>query len=81
MILPVPVDGLSEQVKSISTTFEPEARRQIIGKCQSMLLESGYLAPLGQIVMKRYYQKNVGNINWFERSDGVPDFGSFKDQR
>lgn len=71
------IDKPLENVKSIieianSYDISDAKKNNLITKAHEELLNSGYIAPLGQYISKQYYEKWISNIIWNERISGYP---------
>ena len=43
-----------------------------------MLLESGYVIPIGQVDNAQFYPQEIGNIIWADRISGFPKISEIK---
>ena len=67
-----PVEGLEERVRFALGEAQPEVKDSEYRKAHRILLESGYVIPLGQLETEQYYPKYIGNISWSDTISGYP---------
>lgn len=73
-----PLIILSEigQLKSTLNSAESERPNKIRNKlyktAHRLVLESGYIIPLGQMIAIQYYPKWIKNVRWLDRGQGFP---------
>ncbi len=68
-----PVVGLANLVKTAAQATDPSTKSEIYRKAHQLLLDSGYVIPLGQLDTAQHYPKWVRNISWSDQISGFPN--------
>jgi ABC-type oligopeptide transport system substrate-binding subunit len=69
-----PLPGLSAIIDQALQESDPTAKDEAYSRAHRLLLESGYIIPLGQLDTAQYYQKDITQIQWADRISGFPRF-------
>lgn len=68
-----PVSGLNDLVKIAAQAHDLTVKTAAYRKAHQLLLDSGYVVPLGQLDTSQYYPKVIRHIMWSDRISGFPD--------
>ncbi len=71
-LINAPVVGLEASVRAAAIEPNRRAKDQKYSRAHQLLLESGYIVPLGQLQSSQYYPSNVSRIVWADRVSGYP---------
>lgn len=74
------IPGLKQIVEAAAKTSDAATKNQLFEKAHRMLLQSGYMIPLGQLVTSQYYPKYVQNIRLVDRVQGFPQIDQMEYQ-
>ncbi|MBI4667646.1 MAG: hypothetical protein HY747_00425 [Elusimicrobia bacterium] len=66
------IGGLKKLLQDASRTESSDKRRELLARAHRLLLESGYVIPLGQLVVTQYYPKEIQGISIRDRVHGFP---------
>jgi ABC-type transport system substrate-binding protein len=67
-----PIQGLEESVRLALDEAQPELKDVLYRDAHRILLDSGYVIPLGQLETDQYYPKYITNISWSDPISGYP---------
>ena len=67
------VPGLAVLVRTAAQSNDPAAKTDTYRKAHQLLLDSGYVVPLGQLDLDQFYPKTIQHIVWSDRISGFPD--------
>jgi MarR-like DNA-binding transcriptional regulator SgrR of sgrS sRNA len=72
-VISKPIPGLAELVRKAAQTSDAQIKSETYRKAHQLLLDSGYVIPLGQLDAEQFYPKTIRNIVWSDRISGFPD--------
>ena len=67
-----PPKGLHEAIMNAAKANLRTEKIELYRKAHKILLDSGYVLPLGQLKSKQYYPKSLTQIQWADRISGFP---------
>jgi hypothetical protein len=73
-----PIPELAEIVRSAAQTTDSSLKSETYRKGHQVLLDSGYVIPLGQLDMDQLYPKSIKHIVWSDRISGFPDISQME---
>jgi ABC-type transport system substrate-binding protein len=68
-----PVHGLAKLVKAAAQATDPSTKAELYRKAHQLLLDSGYVIPLGQFDTAQHYPRWVRNVSWSDQISGFPN--------
>ena len=72
------IAGLKGTVEAVEDESGMNEKRQLYKKAHSILLNSGYVIPLGQVAAVQYYPPWIDNIQWNDKGQGFPQISLMK---
>ena len=73
-----PIEELAKIVRSAARTSDSSLKSETYRKGHQVLLDSGYVVPLGQLDMDQFYPKSIRHIVWSDRISGFPDISKME---
>lgn len=73
-----PIPELAELVRTAAQTSDSSLKAETYRKGHQVLLDSGYVIPLGQLDMGQLYPKSIRHIVWSDRISGFPDISQME---
>lgn len=73
-----PVPELSFMVKKAATEDEVSVKTTFLKKAHRLLLDSGFVYPLGEVKKNFFYPKTFRTIPWADRVSGIPLISEIK---
>jgi len=69
--------GLPDNVAEAAASSNSTKKAKLYREAHRILLRSGYIYPLGQLISVQYYPENIENIVWGDRISGFPRIDEF----